>query len=82
MNWNWKTHIKLNIAKLVSHMAIEYSALGAWYIALEGDPYFWFYGIFTGLLIHFIVFTKIDFLHELHHHHQDKKRGHENHTHS
>ena len=78
MNWNWQKSFKLNGYKLLSHMGIEYSAIGAFYIALEGDPTFWIYGIAAGLTVHLIVFTKIDFLHELHHHHRGKK-GHADH---
>lgn len=62
-------------------MLIEYSALGAWYIALEQDPVFWLYGIVTAVIIHLVIFTKIDFLHELHHHHKGLK-GHANHNNS
>ena len=58
---------------------IEYSAIGAWYIALEGNPQFWIWGILSAVFIHLVVFTKIDFLHDLHHHHKGLKEGHENH---
>ena len=79
MNWNWQKHLKLNSMKILAHMLIEYSALGAWYIALEQDPTFWIYGIITAVIIHLVVFTKIDFLHELHHHHKGIKQGHADH---
>lgn len=79
MNWNWKSHVKMNSLKILAHMSIEYSAIGAWYIALEGNPNFWFYGIGTAIIVHLIVFTKLDFLHELHHHHNNNK-GHSNHS--
>lgn len=49
---NWK--------KLGFHQAVEYSAIGSIYIALEGDPIFWPIGIATALSIHFIVFEAID----------------------
>ena len=35
-------------------------------------------GIASAFLVHVLVFTKIDLLHELHHHHSEK--GHGNHT--
>lgn len=63
----------------MAHQAIEYSILGSIYIALEGDPIFWPIGIVVGSLIHVLVFTKIDFLHQLHHHHFENKKGHANH---
>lgn len=78
MNWNWKIHFKKNIYKVTFHIIFEYSALAGWYIALEGDPVFWPLGIVSAFIIHVIVFTKIDFLHELHHHHS-KGKGHEHH---
>ena len=78
MNWDWQTNFKKNVYKVLFHIIFEYSAIASWYIALEGDPKFWFFGIATAFVIHVIVFTKIDFLHELHHHHTNKK-GHENH---
>lgn len=79
MNWDWKKHVKLNSMKILAHMLIEYSALGVWYIALEQDPVFWFYGIASAVIIHLVIFTKIDFLHELHHHHKGMKEGHADH---
>lgn len=79
MNWNWKTHFKKNVYKVLFHIAFEYTALASWYIALEGDPNFWWCGILTAFVIHVVVFTKIDLLHELHHHHLHSNKGHENH---
>ena len=78
MNWDWKRDLKKNIIKIVCHIGFEYTALASWYIILEGDPIFWPVGIASGFCIHLIVFTKIDFLHELHHHHGDMK-GHADH---
>ena len=70
MNWNWKKDFKRNIIKVGFHIGFEYTILASWYIALEGDPIFWPIGIASAFIIHVIVFTKIDFLHELHHHHK------------
>lgn len=78
MNWNWKKHFKKNMMKVSFHIVFGYSALASWYIVLEGDPNFWWLGISSAFIIHVVVFTKIDFLHELHHHH-NSKTGHENH---
>ena len=55
-NKNWK--------KILLHDMVEYSWLGGWYIALEGDPSFWIIGVTGALVIHFIVFEAIDALHE------------------
>jgi hypothetical protein len=78
MNWDWKDHVKKNIYKIIAHIGFEYTSLAAWYMVLEGDPIFWPIGILSAFCIHLIIFTKIDFLHELHHHHS-KKKGHANH---
>ena len=78
MNWNWKKDLKRNMAKILAHIGVEYTALASWYIALEGDPIFWPIGIATAFAVHLFIFQKIDFLHELHHHHKNK-RGHANH---
>jgi len=53
-NKNWK--------KITAHQLVEYSWLGGWYIALEGDPMFWPIGIAGAVIIHFIVFEAIDAL--------------------
>jgi len=79
MNWNWKVDIRKNIFKICSHIFFEYTSLAAWYIALEGHNIFWPIGIATAFVIHLLIFTKIDFLHELHHHHKNQKSGHANH---
>ena len=80
MNWNWKKDFRKNALKILAHQLIEYSVLGSVYIALEGDPIFWPVGITIAVVIHIIVFTKIDFLHQLHHHHKNNKEGHTHHT--
>lgn len=80
MDWNWQLHLKKNIYKVAFHILFESSILAGWYLILEGDPVFWPLGIASAFIVHVVVFTKIDFLHELHHHHQEKKRGHANHT--
>jgi hypothetical protein len=78
MNWDWKKYVKKNSYKILAHQLVEYSVLGTVYIAMEGDPIFWPIGIILGSAIHLLIFTKIDFLHQLHHHHS-KKKGHSNH---
>lgn len=78
MNWNWKRHLKKNIYKVSFHIIFESSILASWYLILEGNPVFWPVGIASAFVIHVVVFTKIDLLHELHHHHSNAK-GHENH---
>ena len=78
MNWDWKTSFKMNIFKIIGHNVIEYSWLGGWYIALEGDPKFWIIGISGAIIIHFIVFNVLDLFHDIHHHHSHD-RGHANH---
>jgi hypothetical protein len=79
MNWEWKKHLKLNSLKVLFHLLFESSILATWYLILEGDPVFWPIGIASAFLIHVVVFTKIDLLHEYHHHHS-KAKGHANHT--
>jgi len=79
MNWEWQTHLKKNIYKVAFHIIFESSILASWYLILEGDPVFWPIGIASAFLIHVLIFTKIDFLHELHHHHSTKSKGHEHH---
>ena len=81
MRWNWKRHVKKNFYKIIAHQLMEYSVIGSIWIALEGDPIFWPIGITVGTLIHVFVFTKIDFLHQLHHHHKGLKEGHADHKH-
>lgn len=71
MHWNWKESFKLNAAKIIGHNAIEYSWLGSWYIALEGDPSFWIVGIVGAVVIHFVVFNILDVFHD-HHTHKHK----------
>ena len=78
MNWNWKTHLTKNIYKVGFHIIFESSILASWYLILEGDPIFWPIGIASAFGVHVLVFTKIDLLHELHHHHNGKK-GHSDH---
>lgn len=78
MNWNWKKSFRLNSYKAGLHILFESSILAAWYVALEGDPIFWPLGIASAFIIHVLLFTKIDFLHELHHHHNGNK-GHADH---
>jgi len=65
MNWNWKTHLTKNIYKVGFHILFESSILASWYLILEGDPLFWPLGIISAFGVHVLVFTKIDFLHEL-----------------
>ena len=77
-NWRWKEHFTKNVIKVGFHIIFEASVLAAWYIALEGDPIFWPLGVASSFFIHVLVFTKIDLLHELHHHHSGKK-GHSDH---
>ncbi len=79
MNWEWKRDFHKNWQKILSHMLIEWSALGAWYIALEGDVVFWPVGIATAFAVHLIVFQMLDVLHEKHHHHEHVKQGHAHH---
>ena len=79
MNWDWRTSIKMNSIKVGFHILFESSILATWYLILEGDPVFWPVGIASAFLIHVIVFTKLDLLHELHHHHSSSK-GHSNHS--
>ena len=55
-NRNWK--------KIILHDFVEYSWLGGWYLALEGDPIFWPIGIAGALIIHFVVFEALDALHK------------------
>jgi hypothetical protein len=78
MNWNWQTHLKMNSLKVLFHIIFETTVLATWYLILEGDPVFWPLGIASAFAIHVIVFTKLDLLHELHHHHS-KSKGHPNH---
>jgi len=78
MKWDWRKSFKLNALKIIGHNAIEYSWLGGWYIALEGDPIFWPIGIAGAVAIHFVVFNILDIFHDHHHHHHGKK-GHANH---
>jgi hypothetical protein len=78
MNWKWKQHFIRNTYKVGFHILFEASILAGWYIALEGDPYFWPLGILSAFIIHVLIFTKIDLLHEYHHHHNGKK-GHQDH---
>ncbi len=79
MHWNWRKDIRKNIIKILAHIGVEYTALASWYIALEGDSIFWPLGIASAFVVHLVIFTKIDFLHELHHHHANRKQGHVNH---
>lgn len=79
MNWNWRYYVRKNFYKIIAHQLLEYSVIGGVWIAFEGDPIFWPIGIALGTLVHVVVFTKIDFLHEWHHHHNGKKRGHADH---
>jgi len=80
MKWQWKKNFHKNWQKILAHMSLEYSAIGAWYIALEGDPIFWPIGIATAFGIHMIAFHIIDILHEHHHHHKDGTT-HDDHVH-
>jgi len=78
MNWEWKRDFHKNWQKILSHMIIEWSALGAWYIALEGSAVFWPVGIATAFAVHMIAFQMLDLFHEKHHHHGSNK-GHSHH---
>jgi len=79
MKWDWRKSFKLNSAKILGHNAIEYSWIGGWYIALEGDPMFWPIGIAGAVAIHFVVFNILDIFHDHHHHHWNKTKGHAHH---
>ena len=70
MKWNWRKSFKLNSAKTGSHILLETSVLGAWYIALEGDPIFWPIGVASAFILHVFVFNIVDLLHDHHHHHR------------
>ena len=72
MHWNWKESIAKNSLKTGSHILLEASILGAWYIALEGDPTFWIFGILSAFALHVGMFNVIDFFHD-HHTHRNKK---------
>jgi len=72
MHWNWKESIAKNSLKTGSHIMLEASVLGAWYIALEGDPTFWIFGILSAFGLHVGMFNVIDFFHD-HHTHKNKK---------
>ncbi len=72
MHWNWKESIAKNSVKTGSHILLEASVLGAWYIALEGDPTFWIFGILSAFALHVGVFNVIDFFHD-HHTHKNNK---------
>lgn len=78
MNWHWKQHFIRNSYKVGFHILFESSILASWYLILEGDPIFWPIGIGSAFLVHVLVFTKIDLLHEYHHHHS-KDQGHAHH---
>jgi len=80
MKWDWRKSFKLNSAKILGHHAIEYSWLGGWYLALEGDPIFWPIGITGAIVIHFVVFNIFDIFHDHHHHHKGDTEGHAHHT--
>jgi len=73
MHWNWKENFHRNWQKILAHMGLEYSTLGLWYIALEGDPIFWPFGIATAFTLHMVIFHIIDIFHE--HHHHNKKQS-------
>jgi len=54
-NKNWK--------KILAHEFVEYTWLGAWIIALEGEPLGWIIGISGAFIIHLVVFEAIDAIH-------------------